>query len=46
LTLQYVKDCFQKLPWTYPDYADDPMRVFLGRVRNKYVLQEKKGIVK
>ncbi len=46
LTLQYVKGRFQKLPWTYPDYADHPMRVFLGRVRNKYVLQEKKGNVK
>jgi hypothetical protein len=44
LTLVYSKGGFQKLPWTYPDYADKPMLGFLGQVRGKYVLQLKRGI--
>jgi hypothetical protein len=37
LTLLYRKGGFQKLPWTYPDYADEPLRAFLDKVRRKYV---------
>jgi hypothetical protein len=37
LTLVYTKGAFQKLPWTYPDYADKRMLAYLHRVRNKYV---------
>lgn len=36
LTLIYQRGGFEKLPWTYPDYADKPMLEFLTRVRNKY----------
>ncbi|MGD2186868.1 MAG: DUF4416 family protein [Desulfobacterales bacterium] len=38
LTLIYQKGSFQKLPWTYPDYADQALLTFLGQVRSKYVL--------
>ena len=38
LTLIYRKGAFETLPWTYPDYADRPIRTFLMRVRKKYTL--------
>ncbi|MCP4622358.1 MAG: DUF4416 family protein [bacterium] len=38
LTLIYQRGRFEKLPWTYPDYADEPMQEFLTRVRNKYAV--------
>ncbi len=37
LTLIYHKGNFQRLPWTYPDYADGDMLEFLEQVRNKYI---------
>lgn len=37
LTLIYQKGGFQKLPWTYPDYADNKMLSYLEKVRNKYI---------
>jgi hypothetical protein len=37
LTLIYKKGVFEKLPWTYPDYADNGMLAFLVQVRNKYI---------
>lgn len=37
LTLIYQQGQFQILPWTYPDYAADEMRDYLGRVRNQYM---------
>ncbi len=37
LTLIYTKGLFQKLPWTYPDYADKIMLSYLNLVRNKYL---------
>jgi len=42
LTLVYRRGRFETLPWTYPDYAAEPMLDWLGRVRRKYVrdLQE------
>jgi hypothetical protein len=42
LTLIYQKGSFQKLPWTYPDYADQAMLNFLDQVRRKYVLEMNK----
>ncbi len=36
LTLLYQKKAFQKLPWTYPDYAAEDMLAFLTAVRKKY----------
>jgi hypothetical protein len=36
MTLNYQKGNFQKLPWTYPDYADGPILSFLRQVRLKY----------
>lgn len=41
LTLIYRKGCFEKLPWTYPDYSDAGMLRFLEQVRNKYILDIK-----
>ncbi len=37
LTLIYTKGAFQKLPWTYPDYADEKIRTHLELVRRKYI---------
>ena len=42
LTLMYTKGGFEPLPWTYPDYADQPIRRFLERVRNKYAVDLKR----
>jgi hypothetical protein len=41
LTLIYQRGGYQKLPWTYPDYADEPMLEFLTRVRRKYAVDLK-----
>jgi hypothetical protein len=41
LTLIYQQGGYQKLPWTYPDYADEPMLAFLTQVRNKYAIDLK-----
>jgi len=37
LTLIYQDGRFQPLPWTYPDYAEANMQMFLTQVRNKYL---------
>lgn len=37
LTLIYQKGGFQALPWTYPDYTENNMHIFLTRSRNKYL---------
>jgi len=42
LTLIYRKSAFETLPWTYPDYADQPIRSFLERVRKKYAVDLKR----
>jgi hypothetical protein len=44
LTLLYYDKAFQKLPWTYPDYADSTMQSFLIQVRNRYVFDLKNNI--
>jgi len=41
LTLIYQRGRFETLPWTYPDYADEPMLEFLAQVRNKYAVDIK-----
>jgi len=41
LTLIYQQGGYEKLPWTYPDYADEPMQAFLTQVRNKYAVDIK-----
>ncbi|MCP3943299.1 MAG: DUF4416 family protein [Desulfobacteraceae bacterium] len=41
LTLIYTKKGFKILEWTYPDYASDEVTGFLGKVRNKYLLDLK-----
>ena len=43
LTLIYRNNAFETLPWTYPDYADQPIRSFLERVRKKYALDLKRA---
>jgi hypothetical protein len=44
LTLIYTKGRFMKLPWTYPDYAEQNMLIYLERVRNKYVIDLKQTV--
>jgi len=44
LTLIYSKGRFIKLPWTYPDYAEQNMLIYLERVRNKYVIDLKQTV--
>lgn len=46
LTLIYAKGSFQKLPWTYPDYADKRMFTFLDVVRKRYINDLKKLTIK
>ena len=36
LALLYTQGRFKTLPWTYPDYAEKNMLVFLEMVRSKY----------
>ena len=36
LTLIYSKGGFQKLDWTYPDYAQSDLQAYLLKVREKY----------
>ena len=36
LTLVYQHGSFKELPWTYPDYADEPILSFLELIRDKY----------
>jgi len=43
LTLIYQRGAFEKLPWTYPDYADQPIIRFLLQTRAKYAA-DLKGI--
>ena len=42
LTLIYQKGAFQRLSWTYPDYADKPLIALLTNIRNKYVVDLKR----
>jgi hypothetical protein len=42
LTLIYQKGAFRPLPWTYPDYSEKNLLVFLQNARNKYVADFKK----
>lgn len=35
LTLVYGKGGYRPLPWTYPDYASEPVRGFLSEVRER-----------
>jgi hypothetical protein len=41
LTLIYQHGAFERLPWTYPDYADRPILEFLEQARNKYAVDLK-----
>jgi hypothetical protein len=41
LTLIYRHGAFERLPWTYPDYADRPILQFLEQARNKYAVDLK-----
>ena len=36
LTLVFSGGAFQPLPWTYPDYAQAPLRGFIEEVRRRY----------
>lgn len=41
LTLIYHQQGFKTLEWTYPDYASEPVRRFLEKTRQKYLLDLK-----
>ncbi len=43
LTLIYRDGFFHPLPWTYPDYASLPIRKILNGMRERYLLQLRKG---
>ena len=38
LTLIFTQGGFQRLPWTYPDYAGPVLRGFLEKVRQRYLV--------
>ena len=39
LTLIYTRGAFQRLPWTYPDYAGETLLGFLQQVRQRHQLE-------
>lgn len=39
LTLVYRDSDYRPLPWTYPDYAEPKVRIWLQALRQKYLLQ-------
>jgi len=41
LTLIYQRGAYRALPWTYPDYAGEPLGRFLVAVRRKYAVDIK-----
>ena len=41
LTLIYQKKDSQALPWTYPDYASEPIKEILRLIRKKYLYQRR-----
>lgn len=43
LTLIYKDRRYQPLPWTYPDYQEEGMRLMLLRIRQKYLEQRGKN---
>jgi len=44
LTLIYQNKSFNKLPWTYPDYASPQILNWLEKIRNKYLQDSRKSI--
>lgn len=43
LTLIFQDGGFRRLPWTYPDYADDILMNYLTIVRHKYIIDLKRN---
>jgi len=39
VTLIFQKGGWQAMPWTYPDYAGEPLRQFFQQARQKYLWQ-------
>ena len=39
LTMIFQDGEFRPLPWTYPDYASEPIRRLLGEIRRRYLKQ-------
>lgn len=42
LTLIYTRGGLKTLPWTYPDYASEPIKAFILQARQKYTIDLKK----
>ena len=43
LTLIFRNGAFTPLPWTYPDYASEPLSGIIGLLRRQYLWQIKQG---
>jgi len=43
LTLIFQNGSFQSLPWTYPDYADQTIKTFLEKIRDRLRMGTKGG---
>lgn len=43
VTMVYQSGCFIELPWTYPDYASEPIVECLTDIRKKYLEQMRSG---
>ncbi len=43
LALIYREGAFRALPWTYPDYAGDPLKRFLEAVRARHLFQRREA---
>ena len=43
LTLIYQGKKFRSLPWTFPDYASEPIQQFLVKARNRFMKQREQS---
>jgi hypothetical protein len=41
ITLMFLKNAFEPMPWTYPDYRTEPYRRFLEQVRADLLARQK-----
>ena len=42
VTLHFQKGRFEAWPWTYPDYRSDDYTSFLGKVRQRYIEEQRR----
>lgn len=46
LTLFWARGGWQKLPWTYRDYQSEKVQKFITKVRQRYLSERRKNIIK